>query len=343
MNKNLFVFGVLFVFMAGLVYGAQATLVDVGTADTYAVFSDVEVSSTGTTNITGDVGVGDGVTSTAITGNFALSVDATNDFATSSLVTGRVYAYDYTGGQIGSDGLTPAKITTTTGDIGTAYTSAMGQTDAVGPKLNIGAGTVTAQTLTPSVYTWDSGATTTITDDLTLDCQGDSNAVFLFQFKNGGGLQLDANKSIILAGECQSGNIFWAVSGTTDIMAGAHLEGTVLGGPATTEITMITGSTLNGRLLGQKTVALQSNNIIATTPVVYVAPVGAGRGISNGSSGSRAVGNNGTVTTAGTGAIAPATSSFWDRNKAYIIGIGALLLILFILSRVFKGKPTKRG
>lgn len=122
-----------------------STPVDLGTAGDFTIFSNTGISSTGTTSISGDIGVGPGVTSTAITGNFALVLDSSTDFSKSVLVTGKVYAYDYTG-------LTPDKVQTASSDLTTAYNAALDPATTV---LNAGDGGLGGLTLVPGVYTFD--------------------------------------------------------------------------------------------------------------------------------------------------------------------------------------------
>jgi hypothetical protein len=67
--------------------------VDLGSAGNFAILTKSGISTTGTTNITGDIGVSPSAAS-YITG-FDLAADNSTQFSTSSLVTGRVYAADY--------------------------------------------------------------------------------------------------------------------------------------------------------------------------------------------------------------------------------------------------------
>lgn len=245
-------------------HAATATLVNLGTAGDFAVLSKTAISSTGSTVIVGDIGVSP-TTDTAITGFSLIGVPANDLFLTSAQLPGyKVYSANL-------QSPTPSNMTTAISDMELAYTAATGGANVpgTGPFLNIGAGTVSTQTLVPGVYTW--GSNVNITGDITLDCQGNANAVFVFQIS--GNLDLATGKQIILNG-CQASNVFWAVAGTTFLQASSHFEGTILAGPATSEITLIggvAGATINGRLLGEKTIALQAATSVtkpaATGPV----------------------------------------------------------------------------
>jgi hypothetical protein len=63
---------------------------------------------------------------------------------------------------------------------------------------------------------------------------------------------------ITLAGGAQAKNIFWQVAGAATLGTTSHFEGTILG---KTGINLLTGATINGRLLAQTAVALQKSTV----------------------------------------------------------------------------------
>jgi hypothetical protein len=67
---------------------------------------------------------------------------------------------------------------------------------------------------------------------------------------------------VILENDAAAENIFWQVSGTVNIGAKAHMEGTIM---TATSATFITESTLNGRIYAQTNVALQMAIIACPT------------------------------------------------------------------------------
>src|SRR5690606_24003907 len=103
------------------------------------------ISNTGVTAIVGDIGVSPN-DATSITG-FGLIADASNEFATSSLVTGRVYAANYAPP-------TPAKMTSAVADMQTAYTDAAGRAPDF---TELYTGDLTGKILTKGVYKWGTG------------------------------------------------------------------------------------------------------------------------------------------------------------------------------------------
>ncbi|MCR4327096.1 MAG: ice-binding family protein [Nanoarchaeota archaeon] len=219
-----------------------------GEAEGFAVISKAAISSVPTSVITGNVGISPAA-GTFITG------------LTCAEVNGTTYGpVGEGGGDMGACiDVSTAYMDTVIGNMETAFTNAT----ARALDVTLG-GSIGSLTLTPGVYF--TAVSLDIPTDVTLDCQGNENGTFIFQI--GGDLTMASSTEVILIENCQAKNVFWAVSGTTDIGGGVGTEsifrGTVLGGPATTEITVVTGSTVIGRLLGEKTVALDANTVTVT-------------------------------------------------------------------------------
>ena len=231
-----------------VVAGSFATAVDLGTAGDFVILSKTGITTTGVTAITGDLGISPAA-ATAMTG-FGLALDSSNTYATSSLVTGRIYASDYAVP-------TPAMLTTAVSDMEAAYTAALVPATTV---LNAGAGNLGGMTLPPGVYTF--GTDVTIPTNLTLN--GGASDVWIFQIS--GNLSIASATSVLLTGGATADNVFWAVAGTTTLSSDSVFKGTILGGPATTTIALEDGATLSGKALGQKEVTLIANTI--SSPVL---------------------------------------------------------------------------
>jgi len=180
--------------------GAPEAPVDLGSAGNFVILAKSGISTTGTTSIVGDIGVSP-IVATAITG-FGLIMDSSNQFSTSSLVTGKVYAADYAVP-------TPAYMTTAVSDMETAYTDAAGRT--LPDFTELGAGNIGGMTLAPGLYKWSTGVT--IPTDVTLS--GGPDDVWIFQIA--GTLDISSAKSVILSGGAQAKNIFWAVAGAVTL------------------------------------------------------------------------------------------------------------------------------
>lgn len=215
--------------------------VDLRSAAAYAILAKSGVSTTGTTTVTGDIGASP-VDSTAITG-FGLVMDASNVFATSALVTGRVYAADYAAPA-------PTQMTQAISDMETAYNDAAGRTDPTATEL--AAGSIGGLTLTPGLYKW--GTAVTILSDLTL--AGGADDVWIFQIAQT--LDLASGVKVTLAGGAQAKNVFWQVGDQATLDTTSSLQGNVLSYSA---IVLKTGASLDGRALAQTAVTLDASRV----------------------------------------------------------------------------------
>jgi len=219
-----------------------ATPVSLGTAGNYAILAKSGISTVPSSVITGNIGVSP-ISATAITG-FTLTQDATNAFSTSTQITGKAYAADYTSP-------TSSNLTIAVGNMETAYTDAAGR---AANYTELYTGDISGKTLTSGVYKWGTGVL--INSDVTLN--GGPNDVFIFQIAKG--ITQATGTRIILTGGAQAKNIFWQSCETVAIGTGAHFEGIILGG---TNITLGTNASVNGRLLAQTAVTLIMNTVVA--------------------------------------------------------------------------------
>ena len=233
---------------------AALTPVNLGTAGNFVILAKSGISTTGTTSISGDIGLSP-IDSSAITG-FGLIMDSSNKFSTSSLVTGKVYAADYTTP-------TPATMTAAISDMETAYTDAAGRTNPTATELY--AGDITGKTITPGLYKWGTGVLIS-SGGVTLS--GGANDVWIFQIAQD--LTVDNGAIVTLSGGAQAKNIFWQVAGQTTLGTTANFKGIIL---SKTLISMNTGATLNGRALAQTAVTLDANSITAPSSSVSPTPI----------------------------------------------------------------------
>jgi hypothetical protein len=233
-------------FTTGTAAVAGVAPVDLGTAGNYAILAKAGVSTVPTSVVTGNVGVSP-VARGSLTG-WSLITEPTDTAFTSAQVFPpfKLYADDNVGGT------TKADLGVAVLDMGTAYTDAAGRPAGVGPKLNLGGGTVAGQTLTAGIYTW--GSNVNITTDLTLN--GSATDVWIFQIA--GTLDMAANKNVILSGGALPQNIFWQVSDVVTMGAGTHFEGIILG---QTLIDFGNLASINGRLLAQTAVTLDATTV----------------------------------------------------------------------------------
>jgi len=195
--------------------------------------------------ITGNIAVSP-VAATYITG-FSLIADATNAFSTSSQITGKVYAADYTPP-------TPSNLTTAVGDMQLAFTDAAGRAPSV---TELGAGNISGMTLVAGTYKWGTGLQ--IATDVTL--AGNATDVWILQIAQD--LTMSSVAKIILSGGALPKNVFWQVAGLVDLGTTAHLEGVIL---SQTSVTLRTGASVNGRLLAQTSVDIDTSTVVQPAP-----------------------------------------------------------------------------
>ena len=215
-----------------------------GKADNYVIFSNTAIANpNANSTITGNIGTGPGVTSTAITG-FSLILPADGAFSTSLQVAGNVYAHDYAVP-------TPADVNTASNDMLTAYTDAASRAPSFHTELYDG--DISGQTLAPGVYKWSNSVV--INTDVTLS--GSSTDVWIFEIAGDLNIAVGGIK-VVLSGGALASNVYWQVGGPTGATLGTYstLNGIIL---SAKQIIMNTGAVLNGKALAQTAVSLDAN------------------------------------------------------------------------------------
>jgi Ice-binding-like len=222
-NRAGLLFATLLIAGASLASTAQATSVPLGTADSFAVLGGSTVTNTGPSVINGDLGVSPGA---AVTG-----------FPPGTVTAGAVHAADAVALQAKND-------------LVTAYNDAAGRSSTATISADLA-----GSTLTPGVYT--SASSLGLSGTLTLDAQGDPNAVFVFQA--GSTLTAGSASRVLLIGGAQACNVFWQVGSSATIGTTSAFVGNIM---ALTSISLTTGATLNGRALARNgAVTLDTNTI----------------------------------------------------------------------------------
>ncbi|MGC1243859.1 MAG: Ig-like domain-containing protein [Chryseosolibacter sp.] len=226
-------------------FNTNATLgplaVDLKTVGRFGIIAGVGVSNNaGFSEIRNlDVGISPGVRS-SITG-----------FPPAIIVNGAMYASDDIAPPGVAAMLSQAKL-----DLTEAYLFAEGATS---PAPATVAGDQGGLTLAPGIY--KSTSTLLIqAGDLTLDAQGDANAVWIFQIASDFTTVGGAGGNVILTGGAQAKNVFWQVGSSATIGDFTQFKGTIL---ALTSITMNSGATAVGRMLARNgSVVMTNTNII---------------------------------------------------------------------------------
>ena len=198
--------------------------VGLGTAASFSVLAGSTVTNTGPTTMFGDLGLSPG---TSVTG--------------APHVLGATHVDDAVA--IG------AKSSLTT-----AYN------DAASRPSNGSAGTdLAGQTFTPGVRSASSSLLLSA-GSVTLNAEGDPNAVFIFQI--GSTLITGSNTSVSLINGAQACNVFWQVGSSATLGTGTVFVGTVM---AAETITAGTAATVHGRLLASTAAVNLDTNTITTS------------------------------------------------------------------------------
>jgi hypothetical protein len=203
--------------------------VGLGTADSFAVLGGTTVTNTGPTVVSGDLGVSPG---SAVTG-----------FPPGIVNNGAIHAADAVAGQAQA-----ALIT--------AYDDAAGR-PCPSPLTGLDLG---GQVLTDGTYCFTSSAQ--LTGTLTLDGQGNPNAVFIFQI--GSTLTTAPGSTVSLINGAQACNVFWQVGSSAVLGTTTTFRGTIM---ALTSIALQTGATIvEGRALARNgAVTMDTNTITRDT------------------------------------------------------------------------------
>jgi len=130
----------------------------------------------------------------------------------------------------------------------------------------------------PGVY--QSLTSILITGDLTLDAQGNPNAVFVFQSSStvgtaaaAGGVPAGRSR-ILLTGGAKASNVWWQAGSSVTLGSYSEFQGNIL---ASASITMVTGSTSCGRLLAGAYTAgafVFDSNVVSVPGQPFAPPAG---------------------------------------------------------------------
>lgn len=214
---------------------SAATSVNFGAANNFAVLAGSTITNTGSSVINGDLGLSPG---TAVTGFPPGVLNGVQNVANTNAVSAQT-------------------------DLVSAYNNAAGQTPATTVPAELGGTTKTA-----GVYTSTDG-TFAITGTLTLDAQGNPDAVFIF--KTASTLITAGSSNVSLLNGAQACNVFWQVGSSATLGTNSAFKGNIL---ALTSATLTTGAKVEGRVLARNgAVTLDTNIITKTTCTVTPTPV----------------------------------------------------------------------
>ncbi len=200
-----------------------------GASCSFGILAGSTVTNTGLTNVSGDVGVWPG---SAIVG-FPPGV-----------ITGMMHAAD------------PVAMAAQ-GALTTSYNNAAGAPSPSGNALPPDIGGITYPA---GVYHTMAQPSLGITGNLTLDGNGDPNAVFIFQIAS---TLTTAAGQVNLIGLAQSKNVIWQVGSSATLGINTKMSGNIM---AQASITLNTGASLNGRALARSGAVTLDTNAVVVPP-----------------------------------------------------------------------------
>ena len=203
---------------------ADQAPVYLGSARTFGVLANTEVSSLSATSVIGDLGLAPGTT----IGGFPPGT-----------VSGTIHTNDPDASQAQAD-------------LYTAYNDATGRTSGAIEE----AGNIGGLTLPPGLY-FSSSSLAISSGNLTLDAQNNGLGVWIFQI--GSTLTTLSGTQVILTNGAQASNIFWQVGSSATLGTSTIFQGTIM---AEASVSLQTGATLYGRALALNgAVSLDANTI----------------------------------------------------------------------------------
>jgi hypothetical protein len=232
--------------LAGLLFNPFPTFAQtapsLGQAASFGVVAASAVTSTGPTVVSGDLGISP---------------------SNASSVTGFTFSTPPGPGQvIGTPHFADAVALAAQNAVTAAYNNLAGQMCDTTISADLG-----GSTLPPGVYC--SASTMGLTGTLTLDAQGDPNAVFIFQVGSSLTTASAASVSVINGGS--NCNVFWQIGASATLGTGTTFAGNIL---ALASITLTTGASVDGRAFARTgAVTLDSSFVSAcgltgTTPTL---------------------------------------------------------------------------
>ncbi len=217
---------------------ASTSMVDLGTASTYAVLSGASVGNTVSAPATPH---------TTLRGNLGVKANAQPTGFPPGVVTGAV--------NVGNAAAAQAHA-----DLVAAYNDVAGRTG--GTVLD---GALAGATITPGLHTIAGAVSNAGT--VTLDGEGDPNAVFVFQV--GGAMAMAAGSHVVLTRGARASRVFWQVNGAGAIGANADFAGTLM---ALDAVAVGNQTLVNGRAFARNgALTLDANNFYSAPPVVTIA------------------------------------------------------------------------
>jgi hypothetical protein len=206
--------------------------VPLGSSSNFAILASAAITNIPTSAITGDVG---------LTPDTGANITGFSSPGSCPEIVGRLYAVDAAGpacALINATLLSNAKT-----DALAAFVNANNAVRGTPIALSTN---LTGLTLYPGLYQSGTTIDFSAAGTLTLDAQGDPNAVFVIRSSTA--ITTLSTSQVVLSGGAKASNVFWIAGSAITLGANSIMKGTLV---ASTAITLQTGANLEGRALNQ--------------------------------------------------------------------------------------------
>jgi len=206
--------------------------VPLGSSSNFAILASAAITNIPTSAITGDVG---------LTPDTGANITGFSSPGSCPEIVGRLYAVDAAGpacALINANLLSNAKT-----DALAAFVNANNAVRGTPIALSTN---LTGLTLYPGLYQSGTTIDFSAAGTLTLDAQGDPNAVFVIRSSTA--ITTLSTSQVVLSGGAKASNVFWIAGSAITLGANSIMKGTLV---ASTAITLQTGANLEGRALNQ--------------------------------------------------------------------------------------------
>jgi hypothetical protein len=206
--------------------------VPLGSSSNFAILASAAITNIPTSIITGDVG---------LTPDTGAGITGFSSPGSCPEIVGRLYAVNASGPACAL--IDAALLSNAKTDALAAFTNANNAVRGTPTPISTN---LAGLTLYPGLYA--SGTTIDLSagGSLTLDAQGDANAVFVI--RSATAITTLSTSQVVLSGGAKASNVFWTAGSAITLGANSIMKGTLVAGTA---ITLQTGANLEGRALNQ--------------------------------------------------------------------------------------------
>ena len=298
--KKVLIFSLLIIMLiTPMLLTSALTTISAGTTTNFAILAGSTITNSGTTTVTGDIGLSPG---TSFSGAGGVNI------------TGTIH-------------LTDAVALDAKNDLDTVYNQITGLLPVTRIASELG-----GQTLLPGVYDSADG-TFSITGTLTLNAQGNDNAVFIF--KAATTLVTASSSDVNLINSATQCQVFWQVGSSATLGTGSSIAGHIY---ADQSITATTGAEVRGQILARTGAVTLDGNIITNITCSNVSVDTSSSSSEETSSSS----STSTVTSTVNGGTLPDTAA--NLYQSLIIGISLVIvgITTLVISKHFTKEKIKK-